>query len=113
MKKHQRYFVIVDDDGKLMPYFIGVRNGGKDHLDIVTDGNEQVILARFADARFFVEKDLKKPLAAFVPDLSTLTFQTKLGSFLDKTQRITALVKVLDGLMGISADDTKIASAGG
>ena len=109
MKKHQRYFVIVDDDGKLMPYFIGVRNGGKDHLDIVTDGNEQVILARFADARFFVEKDLKKPLAAFVPDLSTLTFQTKLGSFLDKTQRITALVKVLNGLMEISEDDAKTA----
>jgi glycyl-tRNA synthetase len=109
MKKHQRYFVIVDKDGNLMPYFIGVRNGGSEHLDVVTDGNEQVILARFADARFFVEKDLKKPLAEFVPDLGTLTFQKKLGSLLDKTQRITALVEALNSQMGLSADDAKTA----
>ncbi len=109
MKKHQRYFVIVDKDGNLLPYFIGVRNGGMEHLDVVTDGNEQVILARFADARFFVEKDLRKPLADFVPELSTLTFQKKLGSFLDKTQRITALVKTLKAQMGISAEDAETA----
>ena len=109
MKKHQRYFVIVDKDGNLMPYFIGVRNGGSEHLDVVTDGNEQVILARFADARFFVEKDLKKPLAEFVPDLGTLTFQKKLGSLLDKTHRITALVEALNSQMGLSADDAKTA----
>jgi glycyl-tRNA synthetase len=109
MKKHQRYFVIVDKDGNLMPYFIGVRNGGSEHLDVVTDGNEQVILARFADARFFVEKDLKKPLAEFVPDLGTLTFQKKLGSLLDKTQRITALVEALNSQMGLSANDAKTA----
>jgi glycyl-tRNA synthetase len=109
MKKHQRYFVIVDNNGRLMPYFIGVRNGGKEHLDVVTDGNEQVILARFADARFFVEKDLKKPLADFVQDLSTLTFQKKLGSFLDKTQRITALVNGLSAQTGMSAEDAETA----
>ena len=109
MKKHQRYFVIVDKDGNLMPYFIGVRNGGAEHLDIVTDGNEQVILARFADARFFVEKDLKKPLAEFVPDLSTLTFQKQLGSLLDKTHRVTALVKTLNAQMGLSTEDAKTA----
>jgi len=92
MKKHQRYFVVEDKAGHLMPYFIGVRNGGEEHLDIVADGNEQVIMARFADARFFVEKDLQKPLEDFVDDLKTLTFQVNLGSFLDKTRRITALV---------------------
>jgi glycyl-tRNA synthetase len=95
MRKHQRYFVVEDAQGKLMPYFIGVRNGNADHLDIVADGNEQVILARFADARFFVEKDLKKPLAEFVPELKTLTFQRQLGSFYDKTERISALVEAL------------------
>ena len=109
MKKHQRYFVVLDSDDKLMPYFIGVRNGGEEHLDVVTDGNEQVILARFADARFFVEKDLKKPLAEFVPDLSTLTFQKKLGSFLDKTQRIMALVKALNAQMGLSEENASTA----
>ena len=105
MKKHQRYFVVVDGDGKLMPYFVGVRNGGANHLDVVTDGNEQVILARFADARFFVEKDLKKSLADFVDDLSTLTFQAKLGSFLDKTRRITKLVEKLSSSMDLSVED--------
>ena len=105
MKKHQRYFVVVDGDGKLMPYFVGVRNGGANHLDVVTDGNEQVILARFADARFFVEKDLKKSLADFVDDLSTLTFQAKLGSFLDKTRRITKLVEELSSSMDLSVED--------
>jgi glycyl-tRNA synthetase len=105
MKKHQRYFVVVDGDGKLMPYFVGVRNGGANHLDVVTDGNEQVILARFADARFFVEKDLKKSLADFVDDLSTLTFQAKLGSFLDKTRRITKLVDKLSSSMDLSVED--------
>ena len=95
MRKHQRYFVVVDADGNLMPYFIGVRNGNADHIEIVADGNEQVILARFADARFFVEKDLRKPLAEFVPELKTLTFQRQLGSFSDKTERILALVEAL------------------
>jgi len=105
MKKHQRYFVVEDDQGKLMPYFIGVRNGGDEHLDIVVDGNEQVILARFDDAAFFIRKDLKKPLEDFVPDLSTLTFQTKLGSLLDKTNRITQLVKSIGANFELNKDE--------
>ncbi len=95
MKKHQRYFVVEDEQGQLMPYFIGVRNGGDEHIETVIDGNEQVILARFDDAAFFVKKDLQQPLESFVDDLDTLTFEVKLGSFLEKTERITALVKSL------------------
>ncbi len=67
MRKHQRYFVVEDAQGNLMHYFIGVRNGNADHIEIVADGNEQVILARFADARFFVEKDLKKASGGIYP----------------------------------------------
>ncbi|MFN2302510.1 MAG: glycine--tRNA ligase subunit beta, partial [Anaerolineales bacterium] len=59
------------------------------------NGNEQVIIARFDDAVFFVKKDLQKTLEAFVEDLKTLTFQQKLGSLFDKTQRIHRLVKTL------------------
>ena len=59
MKKHQRYFPVHTVDGQLMPYFIAVRNGGEQHLDVVTDGNEQVIRARFADAAFFIGEDLQ------------------------------------------------------
>jgi glycyl-tRNA synthetase len=109
MRKHQRYIVVEDEQGDLMPYFIGVRNGDKDHLDIVADGNEQVILARFDDARFFVEKDLKKPLADFIPELKTLTFQMKLGSFLDKTERIVGLVEALEPMLNLSDAEKKSA----
>ena len=55
MKKHQRYFPVHSADGQLLPYFIAVRNGGEQFLDVVTDGNEQVIRARFADAAFLYQ----------------------------------------------------------
>jgi len=109
MKKHQRYFVVEDEFSQLMPYFVGVRNGSDDYLDIVTDGNEQVILARFADAQFFIEKDLQRSLESFVPDLDTLTFQVELGSFLDKTHRIETLVKNLAPSMKLDEEEVKIA----
>jgi len=95
MKKHQRYFVVEDTQGNLMPYFIAVRNGDDEQLEIVTDGNEQVILARFEDAAFFIKKDLGQPIESFVEGLKTLTFQVKLGSLLDKTNRLTQLVEPL------------------
>lgn len=109
MKKHQRYFVIEDAEGGLLPYFIGVRNGGKAHLDIVADGNEQVILARFDDAAFFVKKDLKRSLEEFVPQLSTLTFEKRLGSFLTKTNRISQLVDPLGARLALSEDEMRAA----
>jgi len=109
MKKHQRYFPVYDREGRLLPYFIAVRNGDTRGLDIVTDGNEQVIRARFADASFFIQEDLKHPLEFYIPKLSTLTFQTKLGSMLDKTRRIEALVERLIPLVGLSAEDAAMA----
>ncbi len=98
MKKHQRYFPVepVDSAGSaLLPFFIAVRNGDKRHLDLVRAGNEHVVRARFADAAFFVREDIQQPLEAFLPRLSTLTFQKKLGSMLDKAGRIEALTGVL------------------
>ena len=105
MKKHQRYFVLEDASGNLLPYFIGVRNGGIEHIENVIDGNEQVILARFDDAVFFVQKDLQKQLEAFVPELKTLTFQVDLGSLLDKTERISKLTKTLGENLGLSQSE--------
>jgi glycyl-tRNA synthetase len=103
MKKHQRYLVLEDSHGELMPYFIAISNGVDEHLDIVTDGNQQVILARFDDAKFFIQKDLKQPLESFVAGLKTLTFQVKLGSFFDKTQRLTDLAFSLGEQLGLTA----------
>lgn len=100
MRKHQRYFPVYKGD-KLLPYFIAVRNGDDEHLDIVRDGNEHVIRARFADAAFFYEKDIRQSLESFVPELGKLTFQTELGSFLDKTRRLEQLVPVVAGMLGL------------
>ncbi|MGD8475179.1 MAG: glycine--tRNA ligase subunit alpha, partial [Anaerolineae bacterium] len=79
MKKHQRYFPVVGaDSGELMPYFVAVRNGDERHLDVVREGNEDVIRARFADAKFFFENDTRQSLESFLPRLDTLTFHDKL-----------------------------------
>jgi glycyl-tRNA synthetase len=109
MKKHQRYFPVYAADGALMPLFIAVRNGDSQHLDVVADGNEQVIRARFADAAFFIAEDRKHKLEDFLPRLGTLTFQFKLGSMLDKTHRIQALVEKL--LPGLPVDADSAAAA--
>src|SRR4030095_1433349 len=85
MKKHQRYFPI-QKNGKLLPHFIAIRNGDDIGIDIVRQGNEHVLSARFADANFFVREDLKLKLEEYRPKLSALTFHTKLGSMLDKSE---------------------------
>ena len=83
--------------------FIAVRNGDDAHLDIVRDGNEHVIRARFADAAFFYDRDIQRGLAEFVPALDKLTFQTQLGSMLDKTRRLEQLVPVVAEMLGLGA----------
>jgi glycyl-tRNA synthetase len=114
MKKHQRYFPVQQATGdglqaSLLPYFIAVRNGDAQGLELVREGNENVIRARFADAAFFVREDQKKPLEAYLPRLGTLTFQTRLGSMLDKTRRIGALVADLASLAGLSEAESAVA----
>ena len=109
MRDKQRYFAVEDADGKLLPYFIAVRNGDAEHLDMVQHGNEEVLRARFADADFFYTQDTKKPLADFLPRLATLTFQEKLGSMLDKNERIVALVAPLGKQLGLTATQIAIA----
>ena len=91
MKEHQRYFPILDDNNRLLPYFIAVRNGNKDYLDIVTKGNEKVIDARLEDAKFFYEEDTQKDLEEYVESLKNVVFQEKLGTVYEKTERIQEL----------------------
>ena len=109
MRKHQRYFALEDKQGRLMNYFIGVRNGDGKHLDQVNHGNEQVIRARFSDARFFFEGDINKPLKAYLPRLDTLTFQAALGSMREKNDRVAATVDDLGRLLGFDQADIAIA----
>jgi glycyl-tRNA synthetase beta chain len=97
MRHHQKYFSVEDAAGNLAPQFVAVMNKDGDPEGIVRRGNEQVLRARFNDARFFWETDQKKPLAARKQDLAQVTFQAKLGSYLEKTERTMALVRELGG----------------
>lgn len=103
MKKHQRYFP-VQKNGKLLAHFVAIRNGDDIGIDIVRQGNEHVLGARFADANFFVREDVKLKLEEYRPQLSKLTFHTKLGSMLDKSDRIERLVNDLIPILKLEND---------
>ena len=111
MKKHQRYFPIVHgrDPGRLLPHFVAVRNGNAAYLDVVTHGNEGVLRARYADAEYFYRHDTRKRLEAYLPRLGTLTFQEKLGSMLDRAQRIEALTPKIAAMIELNGDELKTA----
>jgi len=107
MKKHQRYFPVEDPKRigtALLPYFIAIRNGDEEHIDIVTHGNEHVLGARFADANYFVREDIKQPLEYYRAGLDKLTFHTKLGSMLAKSDRIAALAPKIAEMLGYSPE---------
>jgi glycyl-tRNA synthetase len=93
----------------LLPHFIAIRNGDDIHIDIVRQGNEHVLGARFADANFFVREDVKLKLEEYRPQLSKLTFHTKLGSMLDKSERIEKLVNELIPMLGLEKDEAMFA----
>lgn len=108
MKKHQRYFPL-EKDGQLLPRFIVVRNGDTRQLDLVREGNEHVVRARFADAAFFVREDVKRKLEDFRADLTKITFQKKLGSLLDKAGRIERLTEFVAKLLNLTEAETRTA----
>lgn len=95
MKEQLRFFPVLDDKNRLLPYFITVRNGNEEHIETVVKGNEKVLGARLEDAKFFYMDDIKNPLESYVEELKKITFQDKLGTLYDKTKRIQSLgVKV-------------------
>lgn len=104
MKEHQRYFPVFAQDGKLLPRFIGVRNGADNQLDLVTAGNEKVLNARLADAKFFYEEDSKQPLENYVERLKSVVFQDGLGTIYDKVNRIINNAKALCQLLDKEGD---------
>jgi glycyl-tRNA synthetase len=107
MRKHQRYFPIVGTTSNMLPHFIAVRNGGKEHLDVVRRGNEGVLRARYADAAFFFKEDTAQPLESFLPRLDTLLFQEQLGSMLDKTKRLEQLAPSLGEKLGLTDEEAR------
>ena len=97
MRHHQKYFSVEDAAGNLAPEFVAVMNIPTDSEGFVKRGNERVLRARFNDARFFWETDRKKSLEERKADLAHVTFQAKLGSYLEKTERTVALARELGG----------------
>ncbi|HWF10722.1 MAG TPA: glycine--tRNA ligase subunit beta [Bryobacteraceae bacterium] len=97
MRHHQKYFSVAKPDGSLDNKFVAVTNTDGDPEGLIRRGNERVLRARFNDARFFWNADQKRRLADRVNDLANVTFQARLGSYLDKTSRIILLVGELGG----------------
>ncbi len=95
MREHQKYFAIVDEKGKLKPLFIAVNNTKAKDMALVAKGHEKVLRARLSDAKFFYEVDLQSSLDEFAQKLKAVTFQEKLGTVYDKTQRIKEFVTFL------------------
>lgn len=91
MKHHQRYFPVYGEGETLLPYFIGISNNQATNMETVREGNERVLKARFSDAAFFWEEDLKQPLSARVEELKNILYQENLGSLYDKMIRVRSL----------------------
>lgn len=108
MKEHQRYFPVYNREGVLLPYFIGVRNGADNQLDVVTAGNEKVLKARLADAKFFFDEDRQHQLEDNLSKLEAVVFQEGLGSMYDKVQRISSLAKTLTDNLNLSESAEQI-----
>ena len=110
MKSHQRYFHLVDRDGKLLPKFITVANIESTAPAEVVSGNERVIRPRLADAAFFFDKDRKSTLEDKLQRMKDVVFQAEIGSYYDKSQRIAQLAALLANQ--ISADEKTCARSG-
>ena len=95
MMKHQKYFSVTGDDGKLLPHFITVNNTVPRNPAVVAAGNEKVLRARLADARFFFEEDKRKPLEQGLEELKNVVFHSLIGTSYDKVMRFRELARYI------------------
>jgi glycyl-tRNA synthetase beta chain len=95
MKEHQRYFPVKSKDGKLLPYFVTVRNGGTEHIENVAKGNEKVLRARLSDADFFYREDQKKEIQQALDKLKSIVYHEEIGTVSDKVGRVRRLTNLL------------------
>ncbi len=100
MRANQKYFPLFDDDGKLLNRFLIVSNMQLAHPGHIVAGNQRVIRPRLADARFFFEQDKKKTLASRVPGLAKVVYHNKLGSLLERVERIERLAGMIAARLG-------------
>lgn len=103
MQDHQKYFPVVDKNGKLLPHFITISNIESKNPAVVSEGNERVIRPRFSDAKFFWEQDCKIPLASHRDATKKIVFQQKLGTLYEKTERVAILASAIAEELGADA----------
>ncbi|WP_062810739.1 glycine--tRNA ligase subunit beta [Alcanivorax sp. NBRC 102028] len=109
MEEHQKYFSVLDNDGKLMPRFITISNIQSKDPQQVIHGNEKVIRPRLADAAFFYDNDCKRTLAQHAEGLTNVVFQQQLGTVAEKCERIGGLAAVIAEKIGGDVDNAKLA----
>ncbi len=93
MRGHQKYFALEDRDGRLAPHFAAIINMSSDATGTIRSGHERVLRARFSDARFFWDGDQKCRLADYLPRLAGVTYESRIGSYLDKVERVRLLAR--------------------
>lgn len=107
MREHQRYFPVLDAEGRLLPFFVTVRNGDAKSLDVIAKGNEKVLRARLSDAKFFYEEDQKMPIKDALSKLENVVFHEELGSTGDKVRRIRQTADMIASLLNLDSEDTQ------
>jgi len=110
MMKHQKYFPVVDTQGKLLPHFITVNNTLSRDPSVVARGNEKVIRARLADARFFFDEDRKTPLEEHLEKLKNVVFHSALGTSCEKVERFRELAKNISTKIVFSSPASSLAT---
>ncbi len=104
LKHHLKYFSLLDNEGKLIPYFVGLKDGISEYMENVRQGYERVLSARLKDAEFFFEQDTKRKLEENVEKLKGVVFQEELGTLYDKTQRVIKLSEIIAGLSNANCE---------
>ncbi|RIX54134.1 glycine--tRNA ligase subunit beta [Paenibacillus nanensis] len=104
MREHQRYFPVLDESGKLLPYFVTVRNGDRRSIDLVSKGNEKVLRARLSDAKFFYEEDHKLTIDRALSKLETIVYHEELGTVADKVRRITSVANAIANALHVEPE---------
>ena len=107
MKVNQRYFVVRNENGKLLPYFVSVRNGNAEHLENVVKGNQKVLVARLEDAEFFWREDQRLVISDLVEKLKNVTFHEKIGSLAEHMERTAKIAALLAEKAQLSKQEMK------
>jgi glycyl-tRNA synthetase beta chain len=105
MKEHQRYFPVKSKDGKLLPFFVTVRNGDHMHLETVAKGNEKVLRARLSDASFFYNEDQKLKIEDCLKKLTSVVYHEEIGTLSKKNARVQEFANQIVGLVNVTEEE--------